>query len=55
MNKKELGQFYTTNFKKILVDLYIPENTKNIIEPFTGNGDLINFLNNEYNIESYHF
>lgn len=55
MNKKELGQFYTTNFKKILNGLYIPNNVENIIEPFTGNGDLIKFLDKNYNIESYHF
>ena len=45
MNKKNLGQFYTTNYKYILDKLYIPVNVKNIIEPFSGKGDLIKFIN----------
>jgi len=56
MNKKELGQFFTTNYKYILQKLYIPDDIKNIIEPFTGNGDLLNFIDkekNKYNIECY--
>ncbi len=43
-NKKELGQFFTTNYDYILQNLYIPPDTTHIIEPFTGNGDLLNFL-----------
>ena len=38
MSKKQLGQFYTTNADIILKDFQIPEQ---IIEPFVGNGDLI--------------
>ena len=57
MNKKNLGQFYTTNYKYILDKLYIPVNVKNIIEPFSGKGDLIKFINKssdkKYNIEEY--
>jgi len=44
MNKKNLGQFYTTNYKQILQNMYIPDNVSNIIEPFAGNGDLLNFI-----------
>jgi len=54
MSKKELGQFFTTNYKYILQNLSIPDNIINIIEPFTGNGDLINFLDkNKYKLECY--
>jgi len=55
-NKQVLGQFYTTNHEYILQGMKIPDNIENIIEPFTGNGDLINFIkkdNIEYNIECY--
>ena len=55
MSKKQLGQFFTTNYDYILQNMYIPENVKNIIEPFTGNGDLLNFISDKdkYNIECY--
>lgn len=43
-NKKELGQFYTTNQEYILQGFKIPVNIRHIIEPFAGNGDLINFV-----------
>jgi len=59
-NKQKLGQFYTTNQNYILQNLYIPNNIDNIIEPFAGNGDLVNFINEQckitnklYNIECY--
>ena len=53
-HKKELGQFFTTNYKYILQHLHVPKNIKNIIEPFTGNGDLLNFIDKKkYNIECY--
>ena len=64
-NKKALGQFYTTNQEYILQGMKIPNNIKNIIEPFTGNGDLLLFIEKEqkeqiektkdfkYNIECY--
>ena len=55
-SKQKLGQFYTTNYKYILQNLNIPVSTTNIIEPFAGNGDLLNFINkenNKYFIESY--
>jgi hypothetical protein len=55
MNKKKnLGQFFTTNYEYILEGFNIPNNIKNIIEPFTGNGDLLKFVGDkEYNIEKY--
>lgn len=55
MNKKQvLGQFFTTNYEKILKDLYIPSDITHIIEPFAGAGDLINFISNKsVIIESY--
>lgn len=46
-SKKQLGQFYTTNYKKILNGLYIPQYcaSETIIEPFVGQGDLLEFIN----------
>ena len=53
-NKQELGQFYTTNQEYILQGMKIPDNIKTIIEPFTGNGDLLTFIEKEkYIIECY--
>jgi hypothetical protein len=60
LSKQTLGQFYTTNHEYILQGMNIPNNIVNIIEPFTGNGDLITFIEKEqeknnvkYNIECY--
>jgi hypothetical protein len=60
LHKKTLGQFYTTNQEYILQGLKIPDNIINIIEPFAGNGDLLDFINKErennkvnYTIECY--
>ena len=55
MSKKQLGQFYTTNYAYILSNMEIPSNVINIIEPFVGNGDLLNFIENKkkYNLEIY--
>jgi hypothetical protein len=47
LSKQILGQFYTTNQEYILQGMKIPDNIKNIIEPFTGNGDLITFIEKE--------
>ena len=59
-HKHLLGQFYTTHQEYILQGIKIPDNIINIIEPFTGNGDLITFIKKEqtthnaiYNIECY--
>ena len=43
MSKKQLGQFYTTNYDHILDGMEIPEDAKIIIEPFAGQGDLVEF------------
>lgn len=52
--KKDLGQFYTTNYFYILQGMTIPSTITTIIEPFCGNGDLLNFLtNNDYKLECY--
>lgn len=54
MNKKEKGQFYTTNYKYILQNLYVPKEVSHIIEPFCGKGDLLNFIDTtKYIIECY--
>lgn len=55
MSKSQLGQFYTTNYEYILSDMMIPRNVKTIVEPFVGNGDLLNFIQNKkiYEIETY--
>jgi len=42
-NKKNKGQFYTTNNNYILDGLTIPEHITTIVEPFAGKGDLINW------------
>lgn len=55
-NKRDLGQFYTTNQEYILQGMKIPEGITDIIEPFTGNGDLLAFIKKNginYNIECY--
>jgi hypothetical protein len=46
MEKKNFGQFYTTNYKYILKDIHIPISLSEtiIIEPFAGKGDLIDFI-----------
>lgn len=43
MSKKELGQFYTTNYNYILNDFIIPDNITKIVEPFAGEGHLTAF------------
>ena len=48
--KSQLGQFYTTNFEYILKGMVIPYRSK-VIEPFAGQGDLVEFAN-IFNIES---
>lgn len=54
MAKKQLGQFYTTNYDYILSNMKIPDNIENIIEPFVGNGDLLKFIKDKkYHIEKY--
>ena len=49
--KARLGQFYTVNYNYILEGLEIPDKIK-IIEPFAGQGDLLQFVNN-HEVEAY--
>ena len=55
--KQKLGQFYTTNYEYILQGLNIPPEVKTIIEPFAGNGDLLQFIPEsnkyKYNLECF--
>ena len=54
--KKDLGQFYTTNYKYILSNFQIPKTCTHIIEPFAGKGDLLKYIdeqNENINIEAY--
>lgn len=55
MAKRQLGQFYTTNYKYIMDGLSIPSDVSCIIEPFVGRGDLLNFVrdNPKYVFELY--
>jgi len=55
MTKKQLGQFYTTNYDYILQNMSIPNNISHIIEPFVGKGDLLGFIKDreKYTIELY--
>ena len=50
-NKKNRGQFYTTNSSYILEGLAVPSNDiRRIIEPFAGKGDLIEWVKKNWNI-----
>jgi hypothetical protein len=54
MSKKQLGQFYTTNYNYILQNMSVPKNVSHIIEPFVGSGDLLKFIDTKkYTIETY--
>lgn len=55
ISKKQLGQFYTTNYNYILSNMEIPSGVKTIIEPFVGNGDLLKFIKKKsnYKLELY--
>lgn len=55
-NKKNRGQYYTTNSSYILEGFDIPDNIDCIIEPFAGKGDLIDWVkkvNDKIRIEAY--
>jgi hypothetical protein len=45
--KQQYGQFFTTNYAYIMKGMYIPLDVSNIIEPFVGNGDILNFLDSD--------
>jgi hypothetical protein len=53
--KRALGQFFTTNYDHILQGMRIPDGITKIIEPFAGNGDLLNFISDrsKYQIECF--
>jgi hypothetical protein len=56
MNKKsKLGQFFTINYDYILQNFELDFINKTVIEPFCGNGDLLNFkdIKNKTKIECY--
>jgi hypothetical protein len=44
MNKKTKGQFYTTNSAYILDGFSIPQQAQRIMEPFAGQGDLLDWI-----------
>lgn len=52
MDKREKGQFYTTQATKILEGMAIPEGVP-IIEPFAGQGDLVRWAGQPQSIELY--
>lgn len=54
-HKHKLGQYFTSNYEYILQNFRIPNEIQTIIEPFTGNGDLLNFISDKtkYTIECY--
>lgn len=43
MNKKKLGQFFTTNVDYILSGFENVVNNKSVLDPFAGNGDLLDW------------
>jgi hypothetical protein len=57
LRKKNLGQFYTTNYEYILQNMSIPDNVNIIVEPFAGQCDLLNFIKKDeksrYKFELY--
>jgi hypothetical protein len=44
MSKKDRGQFYTVNHEYILKGLERPPKGARVIEPFAGQGDLLDWL-----------
>lgn len=54
-NKQKYGQFYTTQYSYILQNLYVPEEIDYIIEPFCGEGHMLNIIDseNKHSIEKY--
>ena len=52
MDKKQLGQFYTTNFDYILENIEIKDFKDRIfIEPFAGNNDLIKWVEKKQDVK----
>ena len=54
-HKQKYGQFYTTQYAYILQNLYVPEKFEHIIEPFCGEGHMLNILDstNNHTMEKY--
>lgn len=54
-SKKERGQFYTVNHKYILEGLAKPPPGSRVVEPFAGQGDLLDWLGDDdgYTCEAY--
>ena len=54
-HKQKYGQFYTTQYAYILQNLYVPEKIEHIIEPFCGEGHMLNILDStrKHVIEKY--
>ena len=50
MIKRNMGNFLPRIIRKYYKILEIPDNTKKIIEPFVGEGDLLSFIDkkNQY-------
>jgi hypothetical protein len=52
--KKDLGQFFTTNYEYILQGFKVPDSVKIVVEPFAGKCDLLKFINKSlYKVELY--
>ena len=47
MTKKDKGQFYTVNSKYIFEGFVISDDITKIVEPFAGQGDLLEWISNE--------
>jgi len=51
--KRERGQFYTVNHAHILEGLDKPTRGTRVVEPFAGQGDLLDWLGDGYTCEAY--
>tara|TARA_B110000967_G_scaffold206053_1_gene251880 strand:+ start:1023 stop:2069 length:1047 start_codon:yes stop_codon:yes gene_type:complete len=53
--KQEYGQYYTTQYRYILQNLHIPEDINTIVEPFCGEGHLLQFIDDKtpHELETY--
>jgi hypothetical protein len=53
--KQEYGQYYTTQYQYILQNLHIPDDIKTVIEPFCGEGHLLQIIDDKtpHELETY--